>query len=537
MARTTMQADAVDPPGDPRNPDKFAKWLEKQPREWSVAIAGRVALRALPIARSYGDISSVMLSIFRATAIARFAARYPNHPTALAAAGARQHAEATARRSSGSSARAAAAAAAAVAASTARASAEYAAAANSALLWDFRYEEPTIWTAIEKDVQALFNGTLTAEQLAVSTLWAPGTLSVSAGAKWMEQSQRLLVLGGHWQVWIDWYNGLAVERPALGRSEAEDAVYTDLPGELPWDYGAEAVNLEIAQRLAKLSVETAASQIPDQSPAPLRVEERDGRVSKVADRDSPLSASERDFKAWRDPVVDHVNELVASDFAAGTNHGRVRDRLTMLGRLLPGEIADVKERQFRIGYEIERFEGLIAAYRSGADDMPVMGAPQLEDIDRLKVALKMGIEKLERWSEFRKQANEMSASTTGADSEIVGEALDQIAEAMEERPRYFDPELPITLRFLAEAVRDPVGATKTVIYGAIKSVENLISFLGQRALGIGRKGVEAVEAHISKAVATSLVVGLSSGALLLSSALPQGLAWFKPLLAALGYAG
>jgi hypothetical protein len=136
------------------------------------------------------------------------------------------------------------------------------------------------------------------------------------------------------------------------------------------DKGAEAVNMEIARRLAELR----GSKIPDQSPAPVRVEERDGKVAKASDYDSALSASEHDFRAWRDPVVDHIDELAVSDFAQGTNHSRVRDRLLALGRLLPGEIAEMKERQFRIGYEIERFEGLMAAYRSGGEDMPMLNA-------------------------------------------------------------------------------------------------------------------------------------------------------------------
>jgi hypothetical protein len=100
-------------------------------------------------------------------------------------------------------------------------------------------------------------------------------------------------------------------------------------------------------------------------------------------------------------VVDHIGELTASDFAHGTNHSRLRDRLVALGRLLPGEVDAVKERQFRVGYEIERFEGLMAAYRSGGDDMPVLNAAQLEDLDRLRVALRIGVDKLERWAEFR----------------------------------------------------------------------------------------------------------------------------------------
>ena len=53
-----------------------------------------------------------------------------------------------------------------------------------------------------------------------------------------------------------------------------------------------------------------------------------------------------------------------------------------------------------------------------------------------------------------------------------------------------DPEVPATFRFLAEAAKDPQGATKTVVYGAVKSGENLLSFLGQRALRIGIKAVD-----------------------------------------------
>ena len=232
-----------------------------------------------------------------------------------------------------------------------------------------------------------------------------------------------------------------------------------------------------------------------------------------------------------------MGELTATDFAAGTNHSRVRDRLTALGKLLPGEIAEVKERQFRIGYEIERFEGLMAAYRSGGEDMPMLNAAQLEDLDRLRVVLKMGIDKLERWSEFRKQANESTAGEADADRQIVGDALDEMATTMEQRPQYFAPELPASFRFLAEAVRDPTGATRTVVYGAVKSAENLVSFLGQKALGIGKKSAEAVETHISKAVATALVGSLSAAALELSFGLPQGWAWLKPLLTALGVGG
>ncbi|MBH5391285.1 hypothetical protein [Bradyrhizobium diversitatis] len=146
----------------------------------------------------------------------------------------------------------------------------------------------------------------------------------------------------------------------------------------------------------------------------------------------------------------------------------------------------------------------------------------------------MGIDKLERWLEFSKLAQASEAREGDADRNVVGSALEEMAAVMTQHHRYFDPELPATFLFLAEAVRDPVGATKTTVYGAVKSAENLVSFLGRRSMDVGKKVADAIEIHISKAVATSLIAGLSGAALALSAALPQGWVWLRPLLVAVG---
>ena len=245
-----------------------------------------------------------------------------------------------------------------------------------------------------------------------------------------------------------------------------------------------------------LSVDRASqgespSAIPDQSPAPVRVEDRNGIISRISDRDSPLEVTEQDFNDWREPVLDHIQELLSGDFRLGTNHSRARDRLLALSTLFTGIIPDVKEKQFHIGYQIERLQGLVVAYRSGADDMPGLDAAALEDLDRLRIALVMGIGKLERWSEFHRAATADPLREGSANPGVVGAAIDEIVAEMEAQPKYFDPELPKTFRFLAEAMKDPAGATKTVIFGAVKSIENLVIFLGQRALGIGGNALVA----------------------------------------------
>ena len=217
------------------------------------------------------------------------------------------------------------------------------------------------------------------------------------------------------------------------------------------------------------AVATPSPRPPEQTFAPVRIEERDGKIARASDRDSPLRASEADFNAWRGPIIDHVQELLDGDFRQGTNHGRARDRLVALEGFLSGSPSEVKERQFSIGYQIERLGGLISAYRSSGDDLPALNAAVLEDLDRLYFALKIGIDKLDRWAEFHRMAADDPLREGDANPAVVGEALEVMGAGMERQSKYFDPELPASFRFLADSVRDPVGATKTVVYGAVRS--------------------------------------------------------------------
>jgi hypothetical protein len=99
---------------------------------------------------------------------------------------------------------------------------------------------------------------------------------------------------------------------------------------------------------------TLSLRVPEQTLAPIRVEERDGKIARASDRDSALQSKEADFIAWREPIIEHMRELLEGDFRQGTNHARARDRLVALETLLSGNLSEVKDQQFHIGYEIER---------------------------------------------------------------------------------------------------------------------------------------------------------------------------------------
>jgi hypothetical protein len=529
------EADA-DPP-DALDRSAFRDWLAIKPASWSIAIAARAVLRTVPFQEPVRTkrAAEVTLSVFRAVAISRFIAAYPKRRNKIgadaaedaivAAAAAAKDAKGTTSVAAYAAIYAAAAAAdvdepgaaADAAAETAQAATEAAGEGGTAGI--------ALLNGIELDAQALHAYQVTPEQLARMPLWPDEP--PWPNAEWGKLSQVLRRLGSHWEVWLNWYDEVM---KGTTRTESWEAAFVDFAEMLPWDKGAEAVNTEIAARLARLVPSEGSPAIPGQSPAPVRVEERDGKIAPVGNRDSPFRAAERDFNAWREPVIDHIEELSLGDFREGTNHSRMRDRLVTLGSLLPGDLDEVNERQFRIGYEIERFEGLILAYRSGADDMPALNAAVLEDIDRLHLVLKMGIGKLARWVEFRRNAADDPKHEGGANPHTVAAALDSMAAEMERQPKYFDPQLPATFRFLAEAIKDPLGATRTVVYGGVKSAENLVSFLGQKALGIGKGAVEGVEKHISKAVAAALFLALGDAALTLSGALPQRWTWLKSLI-------
>jgi hypothetical protein len=274
-------------PPDPTDHEAFQKWLLQQPPEWSVTIAARAALRVLPLVRGDKNLAAIALPVFRATAIAWFAAKYPNRsievaPAALAAA-----------TSAATSGVAAATAADAAYAANAATPDVYAAYAISAAIHATR-DPTTILTAIKQDVQLLHEGLLTAQQLARAPLWLfPAGEFVD---RWQRLALKLNALGGHWRVWTDWYEDVSLEERHKHITDAGDASFTDLPGALLWDDGAKAVNVEIARRLQALGPDPTPAQ---GIPSPIAIMRMaDGRIGadlgNLGETASPASFTPED---------------------------------------------------------------------------------------------------------------------------------------------------------------------------------------------------------------------------------------------------
>ncbi len=270
--------------------ESLENWVQGLSPGATAAIAARTALRVAPLmvrdvgkARSAEDVSAFLVlvnTIFRASALARVAAKYPARANALnaaalvaaarvAAAAAAVVVQNFAYRAVGTVAAALAAAGDAAAAAAAPALASVAEAADDAGPFAIPLEAPArpsflaAYAAADGAVRAAIRFDASAQQklgahgLADLPLWPLGTADWQHAA-W-EGLKLALARDQDWDVWIDWYE----QRLRGGsRGEAYDLVFVSTPLDV-WDKGPAAANAWIKEYLH------SGGSRPAETPKPL----------------------------------------------------------------------------------------------------------------------------------------------------------------------------------------------------------------------------------------------------------------------------
>jgi hypothetical protein len=263
--------------------ERLEEWLRTQPRQVAVAIAARAALRALPIIQTEASTErdsfpSLVLSVFRATAISWTVARFPDFRTASAIPAILANTSTTVlARLAEASTFAVQAATAAVRATIvidppasaavadtvdAAARAVYSGTGYSPYGMDFATKfgaDPVteaFWSAVSVDAIQAQQGE-TASFIADSPLWfhdQPERLK----DLWKDMKSILLAAGQDWQVWTTWYDDRLDGRV---REEERELAYVRIESEI-WNQGPAIVNAEIERQIEGpwLIQETAEAQ-------------------------------------------------------------------------------------------------------------------------------------------------------------------------------------------------------------------------------------------------------------------------------------
>ena len=272
------------------NREDLEKWLRAQPREVSVAIAARAALRVFPAldgvfnasrmkTASAQELSGVFIYVFQSIAFPVGAVRYPRAAETLA----RTVIARPAVRSTAYLDAAAFAAHTALVAyldasevakhqilNNASDPAGFAAMATNSALSVFRSgagnnaaarlasntADSDLWLVINSD-KSFIDGGGTAQQLAARPLW-PASVPGLISEDWGNLMSELLALNEGWEVWTTWYDAVLQGKPTPGGEEL-DIFRVLLNEESDWEKGPKHVNGLIRakeEEIARRHVET-----------------------------------------------------------------------------------------------------------------------------------------------------------------------------------------------------------------------------------------------------------------------------------------
>ncbi|WP_445191830.1 hypothetical protein ACT009_14825 [Sphingomonas sp. Tas61C01] len=236
------------------------------------------------------------------------------------------------------------------------------------------------------------------------------------------------------------------------------------------------------------SIPTAAERLraltPDQQIGPVQFE-YDGSVIRVRHYGSAIPEIDRaSAEQARIALLDEGDWLVGN--LQGSNTDR---RLTST---IEGMQSRLRERQDVIQLGIANLACDQVTKRLGEELADVMGAR----LHAYTIGISFYVAQFPEWQRFSENA--AAAEHTPADAQLAYQAATRLVAKLDELPELVDPEVPMSIRLVVEALGHPSRATRRAVYALLRILENfaakaLSEFSGMYgAISSGaRKGVEA----------------------------------------------
>ncbi len=511
---------------DFRNEKTLEKWLKTGAHEVSVIIGARAALRVLPVAardlpaKDAGRFAALIAAMFRATALARAAAKYPTRANELHASAAASAISGAARGSNNVAVYAAARASAANASARASAVKVDAYAAANAAGWAAQGFAAFAWKVVSSDANFLEAGGAVAE-LADRPLW-----SDEPPPEFAEQWVKLkaaLPPGEDWDVWTRWYDERLKGAPSRG--EAYELVFATVPTEV-WDEGPAAANRWIKEHLPNEPKTSEASSesgqekdLLKQKAAPFAFRVVNGKID-VAPEDAVAIDEQvaRDFHAEAKRKAAELKERLARAQA----DKRLQDSLARLEQILGESIEDI-----RPGLILSALRSLESDHRAyDTEEGRKEHAPDLlAMLDDLAGSVRDLASVYPKTREIIANQFALDLEERPASLEKLEAASDKLAEAAEKHPKVVAPAAAKALREPGRAIsesRTPKDRTGQLALRLL-SVANFLRIIASSK--IVRDSGEQISKKVPPAVGVVAALGiLLGGELLIGSAIgPEGL--------------
>lgn len=255
---------------------------------------------------------------------------------------------------------------------------------------------------------------------------------------------------------------------------------------------------------AQLAVEQVERIVPDQKIGPVRFE-ISGGILRISHQPAITGrGDEKNADAARRELVESAGELIGL-LANGNQDPRLIELTSDIKERL-----EAKQDIIQLGIASITFQ---LACDSVREEMAAIIHAKLQG---LALGIGMYVAQFSEWVRFAENA--AIAEFNPGDVTKLFQAGSKLVEELRGATSSVDPEVPKTLAFLLEAIRDPKRAMKRTVFAAVRTMENLVAVV-MKSCGVVIGGVpEGLRSGVKIAASTLLLYAAAQTAIAISPA-------------------